>query len=98
PRGKYDLLQSRGHRDEPRRARIEDGERSVARADPEYRVRGGMQPGRRGLMLVLSSPSGAGKTTLARRLLEAERDVSMSVSCTTRRKRKGEVDGRDYHF
>jgi guanylate kinase len=49
-------------------------------------------------MLVLSSPSGAGKTTLARRLLEAERDVSMSVSCTTRRKRKGEVDGRDYHF
>ena len=49
-------------------------------------------------MLVLSSPSGAGKTTLARRLIESERDVQMSVSCTTRRKRKGEADGRDYHF
>jgi guanylate kinase len=49
-------------------------------------------------MLVLSSPSGAGKTTLARRLLEQEKDVEMSVSYTTRKKRKGEVDGRDYHF
>lgn len=49
-------------------------------------------------MLVLSSPSGAGKTTLARRLIESERNVQMSVSCTTRKKRKGEADGRDYHF
>ena len=49
-------------------------------------------------MLVLSSPSGAGKTTLARRLLEAEPDMTMSVSHTTRKKRKGEVEGRDYHF
>ncbi|MGB2931189.1 MAG: guanylate kinase [Methyloceanibacter sp.] len=57
-----------------------------------------MQPARRGLMLVLSSPSGAGKTTLARRLVEAEPDVAMSISCTTRKKRKGEVEGRDYYF
>ena len=57
-----------------------------------------MQPKRRGLMLVLSSPSGAGQTTLARRLLDAEPGVAMSVSCTTRKQRNGEVEGRDYHF
>ena len=56
------------------------------------------QVARRGLMLVLSSPSGAGKTTLARRLLDAEPGIDMSVSCTTRKKRKAEVEGRDYHF
>ena len=53
---------------------------------------------RRGLMLVLSSPSGAGKTTLSRRLLEADPSVELSVSVTTRKQRPGEVDGRDYHF
>jgi guanylate kinase len=53
---------------------------------------------RRGLMLVLSSPSGAGKTTLARRLIENEPRVAMSVSHTTRARRNGEKDGRDYHF
>jgi guanylate kinase len=53
---------------------------------------------RRGLMLVLSSPSGAGKTTLSRMLLKADRGVELSVSVTTRPKRPGEVDGRDYHF
>lgn len=53
---------------------------------------------RRGLMLVLSSPSGAGKTTLSRMLLKADRSVELSVSVTTRPKRRGEVDGRDYHF
>lgn len=57
-----------------------------------------MVPKRRGLMLVLSSPSGAGKTTLARRLLDAEPGIDMSISCTTRPQRKGEVEGRDYHF
>jgi guanylate kinase len=57
-----------------------------------------MEPARRGLMLVLSSPSGAGKTTLARRLVEAEPGVAMSVSYTTRKQRKGEVEGRDYYF
>lgn len=49
-------------------------------------------------MLVLSSPSGAGKTTLSRMLLKADRGVELSVSATTRPKRRGEVNGRDYHF
>ena len=53
---------------------------------------------RRGLMLVLSSPSGAGKTTLSRRLLESDRNISLSVSATTRAMRSGEVHGKDYHF
>ena len=57
-----------------------------------------MQFRRRGLMLVLSSPSGAGKTTIARRILEADGDLSMSVSVTTRPKRPGEVEGSDYRF
>jgi guanylate kinase len=53
---------------------------------------------RRGLMLVLSSPSGAGKTTLARRLLEQEPGLQLSISHTTRARRKGEQNGADYHF
>lgn len=53
---------------------------------------------RRGLLLVLSSPSGAGKTTLARRLLTEDNEISLSVSVTTREPRPGEVDGCDYHF
>ena len=53
---------------------------------------------RRGLMLVVSSPSGAGKSTLARRLLESDPLISMSVSVTTRPKRANEVDGKDYFF
>ncbi len=53
---------------------------------------------RRGLMLVLSSPSGAGKTTLSRMLLKADSAVELSISVTTRPRRPGETDGRDYHF
>ncbi|MEO0062050.1 MAG: hypothetical protein RLZZ08_610 [Pseudomonadota bacterium] len=54
---------------------------------------------RRGLMFILSSPSGAGKTTIARRLLQEEiGDLKMSVSVTTRPMRPGEVEGRDYYF
>jgi guanylate kinase len=53
---------------------------------------------RRGLMLVLSSPSGAGKTTLSRKLLDEDGRVTLSVSVTTRKMRPGEVDGRDYRF
>jgi len=49
-------------------------------------------------MLVLSSPSGAGKTTIARRLCDGEPGIAMSVSHTTRKKRKGETEGKDYHF
>jgi guanylate kinase len=54
--------------------------------------------GRRGLLLVISSPSGAGKTTLSRRLLERDPNITMSISVTTRPPRPGEVDGRDYYF
>lgn len=53
---------------------------------------------RRGLLFVMSSPSGAGKTTLSRKLLAADRNITMSVSVTTRKPRPGEVDGKDYHF
>jgi guanylate kinase len=53
---------------------------------------------RRGLLFVMSSPSGAGKTTLSRKLLAADNNISMSVSVTTRKPRPGEVDGKDYHF
>ena len=53
---------------------------------------------RRGLMFILSSPSGAGKTTISRRLLAHDQDIRLSVSATTRPMRPGEVDGRDYHF
>ncbi len=53
---------------------------------------------RRGLMLVISSPSGAGKTALSRRLLEDEAELDLSVSVTTRPPRPGEQDGVDYHF
>ena len=53
---------------------------------------------RRGLMLVLSSPSGAGKTSISRQLLESEPELTLSVSATTRKRRPGETDGKDYHF
>jgi guanylate kinase len=53
---------------------------------------------RRGLLIILSSPSGAGKSTLAGRLLAWDRDLSFSVSATTRNPRSGEVDGEHYHF
>ncbi|MBB3763092.1 guanylate kinase [Sphingomicrobium lutaoense] len=56
------------------------------------------QPTRRGLLIVLSSPSGAGKTTISRKLMEADPTIRMSVSATTRPARPGEVDGKDYHF
>ena len=53
---------------------------------------------RRGLLIILSSPSGAGKSTLARRLRDWDADIQFSVSATTRAPRRGEVDGREYHF
>jgi guanylate kinase len=53
---------------------------------------------RRGLMLILSSPSGAGKTTISRMLLDRDGEIHLSVSATTRPKRPGETDGVDYHF
>lgn len=59
---------------------------------------GNLKVARRGLMLILSSPSGAGKTTLASRLLEKDRDIVLSVSATTRSRRPGETHGKDYYF
>jgi guanylate kinase len=53
---------------------------------------------RRGLLIVLSSPSGAGKTTISRLLMDSDPEITMSVSATTRPKRPGEVDDVDYHF
>ena len=53
---------------------------------------------RRGLMYVLSSPSGAGKTTITRALLKQNKDMMISISATTRPRRAGEVEGQDYHF
>jgi len=70
----------------------------MARAARQRSNRGKHRIARRGLMFVLSSPSGAGKTTLSRLLLRADRNVELSVSVTTRPKRRGEIDGRDYHF
>lgn len=57
-----------------------------------------MEKERRGLLLALSSPSGAGKTTIARELLSADSKVKVSISYTTRSPRPGEVDGKDYLF
>lgn len=65
-------------------------------SDPTPSEGGTLQ--RRGLMFILSSPSGAGKTTISKRLLAHDGHIRMSVSCTTRPPRPGEVDGRDYHF
>ena len=62
-------------------------------ADPDASPRS-----RRGLLIVLSSPSGAGKTTISRMLLDADAEVTMSISATTRPKRPGELEGVDYHF
>ncbi len=53
---------------------------------------------RRGLMFVISSPSGAGKTSLAKRLLQGDDQISMSISMTTRPARPGEIEGQDYFF
>ncbi len=53
---------------------------------------------RRGLMLIVAAPSGAGKTSLCRRLMSDHPELELSVSCTTRAPRVGEKDGREYHF
>ena len=57
-----------------------------------------MKLNRRGIMVVLSSPSGAGKTTLTKKVLNSSNNILMSVSATTRQPRPGEVDGKDYIF
>jgi guanylate kinase len=70
----------------------------LSEAGREAGPTGGPRIGRRGTLLILSSPSGAGKTTLARRLLAADTSLRMSVSVTTRSPRPGEVEGSDYFF
>ena len=67
---------------------------SAAMADPNHPV----PSRRRGLLIVLSSPSGAGKTTISRMLLDADPGITMSISATTRPMRPGEADDIDYHF
>ena len=64
-------------------------------ADP---IRSTQPRSRRGLLIVLSSPSGAGKSTISRMLLEADPHITMSISATTRPPRPGEANGVDYHF
>jgi guanylate kinase len=66
--------------------------------DREAQRRRDGEVARRGLMLVLSSPSGAGKTTLSRLLLERYSTIELSISVTTRKPRPGEVEGKDYRF
>lgn len=61
-------------------------------------IGGDLKVARRGLMFILSSPSGAGKTTLADRLLKKDGDMTLSVSATTRTRRPGESHGQDYYF
>ncbi|MEL7486991.1 MAG: guanylate kinase [Pseudomonadota bacterium] len=61
-------------------------------------IGGDLKVARRGLMFILSSPSGAGKTTLADRLLKKDGEIVLSVSATTRERRPGEVHGQDYFF
>lgn len=65
---------------------------------PPRREKHETEHNRRGLLFVLSSPSGAGKSTISRMLLAADDSIEMSVSATTRPMRPGEVEGRDYHF
>lgn len=57
-----------------------------------------MRNNRRGLMIIISSPSGNGKTTIAKALTESDPNIKFSISVTTRPKRRGEVDGKDYYF
>ena len=61
-------------------------------------IGGDLKVARRGLMFILSSPSGAGKTTLSNRLLEKDGEMVLSVSATTRPRRPGEAHGKDYYF
>src|SRR5262249_12727892 len=107
PRGQHAVLEIERRRADQYRARAEKRGRAVPRAGAEPGVsamegkagtaRRSDAITRRGLMLVLSSPSGAGKTTLSRLLLQADPNIAMSVSVTTRPPRPSEVDGRDYH-
>src|SRR6476620_1132259 len=97
------MLQGQRSRTDQHRAGAQGRCRAIPRAGAEPGIamaRGSNSKSiaRRGLMLVLSSPSGAGKTTLSRMLLTVERGLVLSISVTTRPRRRGEVNGRHYHF
>src|SRR3954467_5204959 len=77
------------------RSAAEGGDRTVAGAGAEHRM---TAIARRGICLVLSAPSGAGKTAIAAALLASEPDLRLSISVTTRAPRPGETDGTHYHF
>ncbi len=101
PRSQYLGRQIGRSRTDAHRARAQGRDRAVARAGPERRIGVGMATKaikRRGILLVLSSPSGAGKTTITRALVRRDRGLKLSISATTRPRRKGEIDGKHYHF
>src|SRR5207237_3273982 len=94
----YAVRQVERRRADQHRSGTEDRGGAVSRAGAEPGMNQSPEIARRGIMLVVSSPSGAGKTTLTRNLLEQEENVSLSVSVTTREKRLSEIDGVHYHF
>jgi guanylate kinase len=79
-------------------ATLDEAPGSIARAVMDPASTDQATGARRGLLIVLSSPSGAGKTTISRLLLDADPEVTMSVSVTTRPRRPGEIEGVDYFF
>src|SRR6185312_5761212 len=98
PRIEYSDRQVERRRTHQYRARSQDRGRAIPRAGAEPGMSQNGDITRRGIMLVLSSPSGAGKTTLTRNLLEQEDNVSLSISVTTRERRPSEIDKVHYHF
>src|SRR3546814_6302723 len=100
PRGQHAVLQVGRRGADPHRPRPQVLDRAAARAGAEHRVAAVVETDikRRGLMLVLSSPSGAGKTTISRRLLDSDDNLSLSISATTRPPGPGEAEGKDYFF
>src|ERR1051325_10192683 len=102
PRSEHAVLEIGRYRADPDRPVAQGGDRAVPRAGEE---RGMTAPAespltirRRGFLLVLSSPSGAGKTTITKRLVERDPNLLLSVSVTTRPARPGEIDGHHYRF
>src|SRR5262249_24467041 len=95
PRGKHTVQQVSLDDADRHRTEAESDDRTVARAGAEYRMNGIT---RRGLCLVLSAPSGAGKTAITEALLVSESNLYRSISVTTRAPRSGEIDGVHYHF
>src|SRR6185436_6784687 len=97
PRDEHGHEQVAGPGAEPPRAGPQGRDREGARADPEPGIGGRGLP-ERGILFVLSAPSGTGKSSLAGRVVSAVPGLVFSVSYTTRQRRGGEVEGREYHF